>query len=79
MIYSTKVKERKIKEKNTYFMLVGEKRENLTCLPCLGGVQRIDHKLEPGPCAHYIVKYQERSDAKLGSGERFHELSLAFT
>ena len=31
--------------------------KTLHVLPCLGDDQRIDHKLEPGPCAHYIVKH----------------------
>ena len=32
----------------------------LQVLPfCFGGVQRIDHKLELGPRAHYIVKHKK--------------------
>jgi len=31
--------------------------KTLHVLPCLGGVPRIDHKLELNPCAHYIVKH----------------------
>jgi len=32
----------------------------LQVLPfCFGGVQRIDHKLELGPRAHYIVKHMK--------------------
>jgi len=31
--------------------------KTLHVLPCLGGIQRIDHKLDLSPCAHYIVKH----------------------
>ena len=60
MIYTKEIKEKKERKVKKYLpRLIDDLRGNLLqVLPfCFGGVQRIDHKLELSPRAHYIVKH----------------------
>ena len=58
LMYTKERKEKKGKKRKEYLPRLSDDLPGNRCMfyLCFGGVQRIDHKLELSPRAHYIVK-----------------------